>query len=82
MSKWIDADALKAVYEPYIGKELMTPVENILSWIDEVPSIDIVRCKECKYSEKLIIEKDAFDNELVGVFCHHNLINNTPWGKL
>lgn len=47
MSKWIDADALRAVYEPHIDKGRRVPVENILAWIDEVPSMDIVKCRDC-----------------------------------
>ena len=39
MGKWIDADALKIPSEEMIAKMI----------IDSAPSIDIVRCKECKH---------------------------------
>ena len=43
MSRWIDADAL-----PRHGQR-----GGIVHWkdIEDAPSIDIVRCKECKYYE-------------------------------
>ena len=52
MSRYIDADALKELYKPfqsYNGKELAVPIGAILANIDDAPSIDIVRCQECKY---------------------------------
>ena len=62
MSKWIDADALKERYKEVRFKDGMT--ERIVRWlvevnIDEAPSIDIVRCKECKYrsNESSICDK-------------------------
>ena len=42
MGKWIDADALKIPSEEMIAKMI----------IDSAPSIDIVRCKECKRRKK------------------------------
>ena len=42
MGKWIDADALKIPSEEMIAKMI----------IDSAPSIDIVRCKECKHYDK------------------------------
>ena len=47
MSRLIDADALKA----NINTAFWSDIEKI---IDSAPSIDIVRCKECKY------EKDGY----------------------
>ena len=41
MSRYIDADALKIPSEEMIAKMI----------IDSAPSIDIVRCSECKYYE-------------------------------
>ena len=55
MSRYIDADALKELYKPfqsYNGKELAVPIGAILANIDDAPSIDIVRCKECKYEKR------------------------------
>lgn len=47
MSKWIDADALRAKLMEYIG--LTNGFDRAFN---EAPSIDIVRCKECKYYDK------------------------------
>ena len=47
MSRWIDADALKEEHINYATGELAP-----LAWadIDYAPSIDIVRCQDCKKS--------------------------------
>jgi len=45
MSRYIDADALKA----NINTAFWSEIEKI---IDYAPSIDIVRCKECKHYDK------------------------------
>ena len=42
MSRYIDADALKIPSEEIIAKML----------INSAPSIDIVRCRECKHREE------------------------------
>ena len=52
MSRWIDADALK-YYGNHIGDEYECRFHDA-QWvyrnqIDNAPSIDIVRCKECKH---------------------------------
>ena len=55
MSRYIDAEWLKELYKPYKsynGKELAVPIGAILANIDDAPSIDIVRCKECKYEKR------------------------------
>ena len=52
MSRYIYAEWLKELYKPYEsynGKELAVPIGAILANIDDAPSIDIVRCKECKW---------------------------------
>lgn len=58
MSRWIDADALKAtipnthidMFENCRNCRLLD-AEEIITLIDEAPSIDIVRCKDCKKIE-------------------------------
>ena len=47
MSRYIDADALKDTHYNYATGELVP-----LAWadIENAPSIDIVRCKECRKS--------------------------------
>ena len=46
MSRYIDADALKDTHYNYATGELVP-----LAWadIENAPSIDIVRCKECEW---------------------------------
>lgn len=53
MSRWIDAEWLISLYKPYEnykGREWGTSIGTILANIDDAPSIDIVRCKECEHS--------------------------------
>jgi predicted PolB exonuclease-like 3'-5' exonuclease len=53
MSRYIDAEWLKELYKPYAsfnGKEYSVPIGAILANIDDAPSIDIVRCRECKWN--------------------------------
>lgn len=55
MSKYIDAEWLKELFEPYEsynGKELAVPVGAILANIDDAPTIDIIHCRECKHWDK------------------------------
>ena len=66
MSRYIDAEWIRNVYadfEHYDNRnDWTTPIANVLAVIDGAPSIDIVRCKECKwgkpYSDKQL-ECDA-----------------------
>ena len=60
MSKWIDAEWIRNIYadfEHYENRDdWTTPITNVLAVIDDAPSIDIVRCKECKHRP---IKEDA-----------------------
>lgn len=51
MSKWIDADALmKRVEDSNKSAGLhLEDLRKIRRWINTAPSIDIVRCQDCKY---------------------------------
>lgn len=50
MSKWIDADALLAELDKALwGKDWDKALAEAI--IQEAPSIDIVRCKECKHRD-------------------------------
>ena len=49
MSRWIDADDVaNAIYHHFPSVRTMADARGI---IEEAPSIDIVRCKECKWSK-------------------------------
>ena len=74
MSRYIDADELKQQVEsPYTEYPIMIQIRRaIKEFIDSAPTIDIVRCRECKnaymtydgrckYCEK---QKDDDDNYL------------------
>lgn len=53
MSRYIDAEWVRNVYadfKDYEGRDdWTTPISNVLAVIDDAPSIDIVRCQDCKY---------------------------------
>ena len=49
MSSYIDAEWLLNFFEPY-PDDYHTPLGTLRACVDDAPSIDIVRCKECKYS--------------------------------
>lgn len=46
MSRWIDAEWLLNFFEPY-PNDYQTPLGLLRACVDDAPSIDIVRCKEC-----------------------------------
>ena len=48
MSRWIDAEWLLNFFEPY-PNDYQTPLGLLRACVDDAPSIDIVRCKECKH---------------------------------
>jgi hypothetical protein len=51
MSRWIDADAIKDKAWKAESEACFYALEDVVSVtdIDEAPSIDIVRCQDCKY---------------------------------
>ena len=59
MSRWIDADALIEAMgeEPYVWTDSAEEIAERNQWltdmhiIESAPSIDIVRCKECRHWE-------------------------------
>ena len=54
MNRWIDAEWIRNVYadfEHYENRnDWTTPITNVLAVIDDAPSIDIVRCEDCRKS--------------------------------
>lgn len=69
MSRYIDADALKKAVEDfpncYNGWSDTYDKAFIIGAIEEQPSIDIVRCKECKRA----------NHELSGIYCGLSDVN-------
>ena len=51
MSRYIDADALTKEIKQDIADNGLTE-RYVFYRINEAPSIDIVRCKECKYEKR------------------------------
>ncbi len=53
MSRYIDADEFLENNKEFADREIEHPryQETVRELIDEAPSIDIVRCKECKYKD-------------------------------
>ena len=51
MSRYIDADAMKKQVEsPYTEYPIMIQIRKTLKdFIEDAPSIDIVRCQDCKH---------------------------------
>ena len=49
MGKWIDADALKEWLDEYLSVFKKYDKGTIKGFVDHAPSIDIVRCKECRH---------------------------------
>ena len=68
MSRWIDADVLKEKIDNiWNGRPLSVLGARILTMIDEVPSIDMVRCENCRKSH------------IEGKTTHH--LWCTEWGR-
>jgi hypothetical protein len=49
MSRWIDAEWLLNFFEPY-PNDYQTPLGLLRACVDDAPSIDLVRCAECRWS--------------------------------
>lgn len=79
MSRWIDADALKKEIKQDIADDGLTE-RYVFYRINEAPSIDIVRCKECRFSVNVITSWSANgENKRVERLCKvnsHNVNDN------
>lgn len=58
MSRYIDADYVNAFPiridhydEEHGNRHFVLGIESVMEYIEEAPSIDIVRCKECKWAD-------------------------------
>ena len=67
MSRCIDAEWLLRFFEPY-HDGYHTPLGVLRACVDDAPSIDIVRCKECKYGDVL----DHYESGCCG--CKNGLL--------
>ena len=57
----IDADAMKEWLDEYLSVFKKYDKGTIKGFVDHAPSIDIVRCKECKW-----LTKDQYDEPYCG----------------
>ena len=48
MSRYIDAEWLLNFFEPY-PNDYQTPLGSLRACVDDAPSIEIIRCGECKW---------------------------------
>ena len=70
MSRYIDADALIAQYKGDVLTAQVDYAEGVRDVIEDVknaPSIDIVRCRECRYFIDNLTEDDT--DEAYGECC-------------
>ena len=74
MSRWIDADAFKSWIDEYVSVFKKSDKAEIKGYISHQPSIDIVRCKECKFSE---VWESTAGNEL---YCEKQRVCPYDWG--
>ena len=48
MSKWISADSIINKFNSHVGFTTCADVERAIKLIQDEPSIDIVRCRDCR----------------------------------
>jgi hypothetical protein len=75
MSKWIDAEWLMNFFVDIPDNFTLT-IGNLRATVNDAPSIDIVRCSECKYwrnteSEKIPTASIACGNMHPDDFCSY-----------
>ena len=78
MSRYIDAEWLLNFFEPY-PNDYQTPLGSLRACVDDAPSIDIVRCGECKHSRG-VLEYCAIDHWVGGAddFCSYGSRSEKP----
>ena len=59
MSRWIDADAMKEWLDEYLSVFKKYDKSEVKGFVEHQPSIDIVRCKECRYFIDNLTEDDT-----------------------
>lgn len=82
MSRWIDADALKRrvqrvateAWKLKLEAKVETTLNQFLDYVEQFPSIDIVRCGECKYCD---VWESMAGNEL---YCEKQRVCPYDWG--
>ena len=71
MSRYIDADALKKdLSENYTFYGFRQLLNDFYEALDSAPSIDIVRCKECRYFSVISDEEEGTNYYMCGVWSN------------
>ena len=58
MSRYIDAEWLLNFFEPY-PNDYHTPLGTLRACVDEAPSIDFVRCAECRWARPRTLKSET-----------------------
>lgn len=74
MSRWIDAEWLKQNFNTAFWSQ-------ITKTIDSAPSIDIVRCEECKYEPICSHSVQHTTHELTSVTIGYKSVNYCSYGE-
>lgn len=59
MSKWISADSIINKFNSHVGFTTCADVKRAIKLIREEPTIDLVRCKDCKWWLGNLTDDDA-----------------------
>ena len=73
MSRYIDADAVKNIIRSGVSTDTEADQEYVCERIDEAPSIDIVRCRECKYFKQGVRFNKPRNTDLEN-FCIYHMV--------
>ena len=76
MSRYIDAEWLLNFFEPY-PNDYQTPLGSLRACVDDAPTIDIVRCSECKHRKPsgYVGSIKIYECDITG-FRMHDLTNH------
>jgi len=76
MSRYIDAEWLLNFFEPY-PNDYQTPLGSLRACVDDAPSIDIIRCGECKHRKPSVCVGSIkiYECDITG-FRMHDLTNH------
>lgn len=70
MSKWINADSVINKLNSHVGFTTRPDVVRAIQIVQDEPSIDIVRCRECRYCKK---KRGTFKGEPIIFYrCEEN----------
>ena len=68
MSRYIDADKLKDLYQPIDGKEYKISSDILRLNIDDMPTVDVEKVRHGKWGKQVLVE-DEFGDRHIGYIC-------------